>query len=128
MGTLAVGLLLAAAVAAVIMNSLKNKRAGKSSCGGSCASCGMGQSCHSGGCKGAKAAFYTTILEIDGMMCGMCESHINDAVRSAFDVKSVKSSFKTGFCQIQSKEALDGEKLRQTIEKTGYKVKEIIQK
>ena len=24
-----------------------------------------------------------TILKVDGMMCGMCESHVNDAVRNA---------------------------------------------
>ena len=27
-----------------------------------------------------------TIVQVDGMMCGMCESHINDAVRSHFQV------------------------------------------
>ena len=26
-------------------------------------------------------------VKIDGMMCGMCESHINDAVRRAFPVR-----------------------------------------
>ncbi len=25
-----------------------------------------------------------TTLKIDGMMCGMCESHVNDAIRNAF--------------------------------------------
>lgn len=28
-----------------------------------------------------------TTLGIDGMMCGMCESHMNDAIRNNFDVK-----------------------------------------
>ena len=31
-------------------------------------------------------------LGVDGMMCGMCESHVNDAVRKAFPVKKVTSS------------------------------------
>lgn len=35
-------------------------------------------------------------LKIDGMACGMCESHINDAVRSAFPVKKVTSSHTRG--------------------------------
>ena len=35
-----------------------------------------------------------TKLRIDGMACGMCESHINDAIRNNFDVKKVKSSHK----------------------------------
>ena len=32
-------------------------------------------------------------LDIDGMACGMCEAHINDAVRKAFAVKKVSSSY-----------------------------------
>ncbi len=30
------------------------------------------------------------ILGIEGMACGMCEAHINEAVRNAFHVKKVK--------------------------------------
>ena len=37
-----------------------------------------------------------TTLTIDGMMCGMCESHMNDAIRGAFDVKKVTSSHSNG--------------------------------
>ena len=33
-----------------------------------------------------------TTVKVDGMMCGMCESHVNDAVRKAFQVKKVTSS------------------------------------
>ena len=36
-------------------------------------------------------------LGVDGMMCGMCESHVNDAVRKAFPVKKVTSSHATGY-------------------------------
>ena len=32
---------------------------------------------------------YEIDLKIGGMMCGMCESHINDAVRKALPVKKV---------------------------------------
>ena len=31
-------------------------------------------------------------VEVDGMMCGMCEAHVNEAVRKAFAVKKVSSS------------------------------------
>ena len=34
---------------------------------------------------------YKTTLKIDGMMCGMCESHINDTIRKAVPVKKVSS-------------------------------------
>ena len=63
-----------------------------------------------------------TTLKVDGMMCNMCESHVNDAVRTAFNVKSVKSSHTDGTTEIISSEALDADKLKAVIEKTGYKV------
>lgn len=28
-------------------------------------------------------------LRIEGMACGMCEAHVNDAVRQNFDIKKV---------------------------------------
>ena len=31
-------------------------------------------------------------VAVDGMQCGMCEAHINDAIRKSFSVKKVKSS------------------------------------
>ena len=38
-----------------------------------------------------------TTLKIDGMMCGMCEAHVNDAIRKAVpDATKVKSSHTKG--------------------------------
>jgi copper chaperone CopZ len=62
------------------------------------------------------------VLKIDGMMCGMCESHINDAVRGAFKVKKVTSSHSKGETVIITEQDIDENDLRNTIEKTGYKV------
>ncbi|MBQ1284285.1 MAG: FeoB-associated Cys-rich membrane protein [Acutalibacteraceae bacterium] len=45
-GTVVVGALLAAAVAAVIIKLIKDKRAGKSSCGCNCSGCPMSDKCH----------------------------------------------------------------------------------
>ena len=66
-----------------------------------------------------------TTLKIDGMMCGMCESHINDCIRSNFSVKKVTSSHTKGQCVIQSGESLDPEKLRSVIAATGYTLTDI---
>lgn len=66
-----------------------------------------------------------TTLKIDGMMCGMCESHINDAIRSSFDVKKVNSSHTKGETVIVSKEALDEDEIKSVIDKTGYELKSI---
>ena len=67
-----------------------------------------------------------TIVKVDGMMCGMCESHINDAVRSHFQVKKVSSSHTKGQTVIQSQEPLDQEQLRQVIDATGYKALDVV--
>ena len=61
-------------------------------------------------------------LKIDGMACGMCESHVNDAVRSKFPVKKVTSSHTKGETVIISEEDISEEALRAAIEPTGYKV------
>ena len=62
-----------------------------------------------------------TVVNVEGMMCGMCESHINDAIRQAMQVKKVTSSHSKGETEILSGDALD----RAAIEKTGYTVKGI---
>ena len=63
-----------------------------------------------------------TTLRIDGMMCSMCEAHINDAVRNSFKVKKVNSSHKKGITEIISETAVNFEELKAVIEKTGYKL------
>lgn len=117
--------ILMAVVAAIILNLVKNKKQGKSSCGCSCSCCPMAGSCHSFKNGKASPSTHTTLLEIDGMMCPMCESHVNDAIRNNFKVKEVKSSHKTGLTQITSDEPLDEEELRKVIKSTGYEIKSI---
>ena len=63
-----------------------------------------------------------TTVKVDGMMCGMCESHVNDAVRNAIEVKKVSSSHKKGTTEILTEQPVDEEKVKATIEATGYKV------
>ena len=61
-----------------------------------------------------------TTVQVSGMVCGMCEAHVNDAVRSAFPVKKVSSTRARGETVIESETPLDHEKLRQVINNTGY--------
>ena len=61
-----------------------------------------------------------TILKIDGMMCGMCEAHINDAVRKGIPVKKVTSSFKKGVTEIITETEPDRAALEKAIADTGY--------
>ena len=59
-------------------------------------------------------------LEIEGMSCGMCESHINDMIRRDFRVKKVSSSHRSGTTEIIAEQELDEEALRAAIGQTGY--------
>lgn len=43
-----------------------------------------------------------TVLKIEGMICGMCEAHINDMIRRNFDIKKVTSSHKKNLTVIIS--------------------------
>ena len=63
-----------------------------------------------------------TTVQVSGMVCGMCEAHVNDAIRSAFSVKKVTSSKTRGETVIESETPLNHEKLRQVISNTGYLV------
>ena len=60
-----------------------------------------------------------TVLTIDGMACGMCESHVNDAIRNALRVKKVTSSHAKGETEILSEEPLSEEALH---DGTGYTI------
>lgn len=59
---------------------------------------------------------------VDGMQCGMCEAHVNDAVRKAFDVKKVTSSHTKNQTVILSEQPIDEQALRDAINQTGYEV------
>lgn len=61
-------------------------------------------------------------VEVDGMMCGMCEAHVNDAVRKAFPVKKVSSSRTKKQTVILSETELDTAELADAIRHTGYGV------
>lgn len=60
-------------------------------------------------------------VKIDGMMCGMCEAHINDTVRKTYpSVKKVNSSHKKGETTFLYDGEIDEETLKAAINETGY--------
>ena len=63
-----------------------------------------------------------TTLKIDGMMCEMCESHINLAIRNNLKIKKVSSDYKKGQVTILSEEELPLEMIEKTLEDTGYRI------
>ena len=62
------------------------------------------------------------IVEVEGMACGMCEAHINDAVRGNLPVKKVSSSNTKKQTIIIAEEEIPLEKLKEVIGSSGYQV------
>lgn len=64
-------------------------------------------------------------LNVSGMKCGMCEEHINNAVRRTFNDVKVKSSRHKKLVSITSSHVLDMKEIMNTISSLGYKVEGI---
>ena len=62
-----------------------------------------------------------TTLKIDGMMCSMCEAHINEVIRKTVPgAKKVSSSHTKGEASFLTEEAADENRLKDAITATGY--------
>ncbi len=59
-------------------------------------------------------------IHVDGMMCGMCESHVNDAIRKELSVKKVTSSHTKKQTVILAEDDIDDGTLAAVIGSTGY--------
>ena len=70
-------------------------------------------------------SMYQTTVKIDGMMCGMCESHVNDAIRTKLSVKKVSSSHKKGETVIISENPLTKETITEALNGSGYTVMDV---
>lgn len=68
-----------------------------------------------------KKEFIRTTMKIEGMMCGMCESHICDTIRKAVpSAKSVSASRKKKEASFITDEAVDAQRLMNAVNATGY--------
>ena len=65
------------------------------------------------------------ILTVDGMMCGMCEAHINELVRKNFNIKKVNSNHSKNQTEIIVENDILDEEILKVFEPTGYKITEI---
>ncbi len=67
---------------------------------------------------------------IDGMMCGMCEAHVKDAVRRAFpDARKINASASNGRLEFQIQQNLPLQMLKHDLkaelDSIGYKLTDI---
>lgn len=62
-----------------------------------------------------------TTMKIEGMMCGMCEAHVCDAIRKAVpSAKKVAASRGKKEASFLTEEAVDTERLKAAVDATGY--------
>ena len=62
-----------------------------------------------------------TRLKIDGMVCSMCEAHINDVIRKAVPgAKKVSASHTKGEAVFLTEDAFDENSLKDAVAATGY--------
>lgn len=62
-----------------------------------------------------------TTMKIEGMMCGMCEAHVSDAIRKAVpSAKKVSASRSKKEASFLTEEPVNTEMLRSAIDATGY--------
>ena len=64
-------------------------------------------------------------VKVEGMRCGMCESHVNDLVRRNFNVKKVTSSHIKGETVILAPQTIDPGQLIAAISADGYKASDV---
>ena len=65
---------------------------------------------------------------VDGMMCGMCEKHVNEAIMKNFQAEEVTSSHSKSQTIIQTEENITDDQIKEVISKTGYSVTSINRK
>ena len=63
---------------------------------------------------------YQTTVGVGGMMCEMCELHIQDKVRKDFSPRKVKANRHRKQVVMLTDEPLDEQAMRASIEDTGY--------
>ena len=64
----------------------------------------------------------TKMVKIEGMSCMHCAKKVENAIKEIKGVKSVKVSLEDKQAEIISKEEIDNETLKSTIEDLGYQV------
>lgn len=59
-------------------------------------------------------------VRVESMACGMCEAHINEAVRNTFPVKKVTSSHTKKQTVILAEADIPEQELKNVVAKAGY--------
>ena len=63
--------------------------------------------------------------QIEGMRCGMCETHVGDVVRRVEGVKKVASSHAKGRTEVIAEDSVNVELIKEAIAQQGYGVGQV---
>ena len=69
-----------------------------------------------------KKEYKVITLTVEGMKCGMCETHVNDIIRKNFKIKGVKSSARKNTITITYENEIDLVKVAEVLHSFGYDV------
>ena len=64
-----------------------------------------------------------TVINVEGMMCPMCEKHVKEAIEKSFDVLSVTASHADHRVEIESDAPIDYDRAATVITEAGYQPK-----
>ena len=68
-----------------------------------------------------------TTMTVEGMMCGMCEVHVCDAIRRAVpSAKKVTASRRKKTASFVTQDAVDTAAVMEAVNQTGYSCKDIM--
>jgi len=67
---------------------------------------------------------YKISMHVEGMMCPMCEKHMNEAIKKGLDVKKVTSSHTEKRTEILSKKPYSEDEVKVAIAEVGYQISE----
>ena len=62
------------------------------------------------------------VFDVEGMRCGMCETHVNEVVRRVDGVKKVKSSHAKRRTEVIADDSVNTALIKEAIAKQGYGV------
>ena len=67
----------------------------------------------------------TKLITVEGMMCGMCEAHVNDALRKVPGVTKASASRSKKQALVECGEWVSDEALLKAVNDTGYRASNV---
>jgi len=67
----------------------------------------------------------TKVMRVEGMMCGMCEAHVNDALRKVPGVRKASANRGKKQAVVECDESVTDEALLKAVNDTGYAASDV---